>query len=71
MKRADLSAHDRALLDQVREIVRALGAHVSLELEDRFALLEARLAQLEQLVRERRTVIVRRPKKTAKPGGEA
>ena len=63
MKRA---AHDDAVtLDQVRELVRALGAHVSIELEDRFALLEARLAQLEQLIRERRTVIVRR---RIKPG---
>lgn len=68
MKRAELSAHDRALLDSLRdslrEDLRALAAHLSLDLDDRFALLEARLAQLEQLVRERRTVIVRRPKKT-------
>ena len=63
MKRAD---HDR-LVAEFRELVRALGAHVSLELEDRFALLEARLAQLEQLVRERRTVIVRRPKQPGDP----
>ena len=67
MKRA---AHDDAVtLDQVRELVRALAAHLSLELEDRFARIEAQLARLEQLVRERRTVIVRRPKKTVKTGG--
>jgi hypothetical protein len=54
MKRATLSARDRALLDEVRELVRALGAHLSLELEDR-------LAALEELVRQRRTVVIRRP----------
>lgn len=66
MKHADLSGRERELVeavrDEVREDLRALGAHVSIELEDRFALLEARL---EQLIRERRTVIVRRP---TKPG---
>jgi hypothetical protein len=63
MKRAGLSAHDRALLEEVRELLRALAAHLSLDLDDRFG-------RLEQLVRERRTVIVRRPKKTgARPAG--
>ena len=47
-------------LAEVRELVRALGAHLSIELEDR-------LAKLEKLIRERRTIIVRRPKKESQP----
>lgn len=57
-----MKADDRALLAEVRELLRALAAHLSLDMDDRFA-------RLEQLVRERRTVIVRRPKNAPKPRG--
>ena len=61
MKRAALSARDRALLEHVRELLLALRADVSCELEDR-------LARLEELVRAKRTVIIRRPFKPKREG---
>lgn len=65
MTRASLSARERALVeairDEVRDLLVGLAAAQSMELEER-------LAALERLVRERRTVIVRRPRGPRKEG---
>lgn len=65
MTRASLSARERALVeairDEVRDLLVGLAAAQSMELEER-------LAALERLVRERRTVIVRRPRAPRKEG---
>lgn len=60
MKRADLTERDRLLLAEVRDMMRGLAAAMSLDLEER-------LAQLEALIKQRRTVVIRRPHRYPAP----
>lgn len=53
--------------EELRELLKALAVTISIDLEDQLARIGERLAGLEELVRQRRTVIIRRaPRATVK-----
>lgn len=58
MKHATLSPRDRALLEEVRELLRSVAAAMSLDVEEQLAALERRLVER---IDQRRTVVIRRP----------